>query len=80
MRAAPWSPPGCAGPTARRRCCAACRRWRRTGALLDDSDTLELAAEQAGLPVAELAAYCAEPEVEAALRADMALARASGHG
>ena len=42
------------------------------GELLDDSDTLELAAEQAGLPVAELAAYCAEPEVEAALRADMA--------
>ncbi len=45
------------------------------GALLDDSDTLELAAEQAGLPVAELAAYCAEPEVEAALRADVADAR-----
>jgi predicted DsbA family dithiol-disulfide isomerase len=45
------------------------------GALLDDSDTLELAAEQAGLPVAEIAAYCAEPEVEAALRADMADAR-----
>jgi 2-hydroxychromene-2-carboxylate isomerase len=43
--------------------------------LLDDSDTLELAAEQAGLPVAELAAFCAEPEVEAALRADMAAAR-----
>ena len=41
------------------------------GELLDDSDTLELAAEQAGLPVAELAAYCAEPEVEEALRADM---------
>jgi 2-hydroxychromene-2-carboxylate isomerase len=47
------------------------------GALLDDSDTLELAAEQAGLPVAEIAAYCAEPEVEEALRADMRLAR--GH-
>jgi predicted DsbA family dithiol-disulfide isomerase len=44
------------------------------GELLDDSDTLELAAAQAGLPVAELAAYCAEPEVEAALRADMAIA------
>ena len=42
--------------------------------MLDDSDTLELAAEQAGLPVAEIAAYCAEPEVEAALRADMAMA------
>jgi predicted DsbA family dithiol-disulfide isomerase len=44
------------------------------GEMLDDSDTLELAAEQAGLPVAEIAAYCAEPEVEAALREDMALA------
>ncbi len=47
------------------------------GELLDDSDTLELAAEQAGLPVDELAAYCAEPEVEAALRADMAGGRPS---
>ena len=45
------------------------------GELLDDSDTLELAAGQAGLPVAELAAFCAEPEVEAGLRADMAAAR-----
>ena len=45
------------------------------GAPLDDSDTLEIAAERAGLPVAELAAYCAAPEVEAALRADMAAAR-----
>jgi 2-hydroxychromene-2-carboxylate isomerase len=45
------------------------------GALLDDSDTLELAAEQAGLPVRELAAYCAEPEVEETLRADMRAAR-----
>jgi 2-hydroxychromene-2-carboxylate isomerase len=45
------------------------------GRLLDDSDTLELAAEQAGLPVAEIAAYCAEPEVEEALRADMHAAR-----
>jgi predicted DsbA family dithiol-disulfide isomerase len=45
------------------------------GELLDDSDTLELAASQAGLPVGELAAYCAEPEVEEALRADMAAAR-----
>jgi hypothetical protein len=41
------------------------------GELLDDSDTLEIAAEQAGLPVAEIAAYCAQPEVEAALRAQM---------
>jgi hypothetical protein len=47
----------------------------QAGELLDDSDTLELAAEQAGLPVAEIAAYCAEPEVEQALRADMAEAR-----
>jgi 2-hydroxychromene-2-carboxylate isomerase len=45
------------------------------GELLDDSDTFELAAAQAGLPVAELAAWAAEPEVEAALRADMELAR-----
>jgi hypothetical protein len=44
------------------------------GQMLDDSDTLEQAAEQAGLPVAELASYCAEPEVEAALREDIALA------
>ena len=50
------------------------------GALLDDSDTLELAAGQAGLPVAELAAYCAEPEVEEALRADMRAARARDNG
>ena len=41
------------------------------GEPLDDSDTLEIAAERAGLPVAGLAAYCAEPEVEAALRADV---------
>jgi predicted DsbA family dithiol-disulfide isomerase len=45
------------------------------GELLDDSDTLELAAEQAGLPVAELAAWADAPEVEAALRADMHAAR-----
>ena len=47
----------------------------QVGELLDDSDTLELAAGQAGLPVAEIAAYCAEPEVEEALRADMRAAR-----
>lgn len=41
------------------------------GELLDDSDTFELAAEQAGLPVAELAQWAAAPEVEEALRADM---------
>ena len=45
------------------------------GHLLDDSDTLELAAEQAGLPVKELAEWAAAPEVEAAMRADMAAAR-----
>jgi hypothetical protein len=50
------------------------------GELLDDSDTLEIAAGQAGLPVAELAAYCAEPEVEAALRAGMQAAAARGCG
>ena len=45
------------------------------GMYLDDSDTLEIAAERAGLPVEELAAYAAEPEVQAALDADMAAAR-----
>jgi 2-hydroxychromene-2-carboxylate isomerase len=45
------------------------------GELLDDSDTLEIAAERAGLPVAELAAFAAEPEVQAALEADMEVAR-----
>lgn len=45
------------------------------GELLDDSDTLELAAEQAGLPVGELAAYADAPEVHDALRADMVAAR-----
>lgn len=45
------------------------------GELLDDSDTLELAAEQAGLPVKELAQWAAAPEVEQALRADMLAAR-----
>ncbi len=45
------------------------------GELLDDSDTLELAAEQAGLPVAELAEWAAAGEVEAALQADMEAAR-----
>ena len=44
------------------------------GEPLDDSDTLEIAAGRAGLPVAEVAAYCAEPEVEAALQADVAAA------
>jgi hypothetical protein len=43
------------------------------GEPVDDSDTFEIAAEQAGLPVAELAAYCGEPEVEAALQADLVL-------
>jgi predicted DsbA family dithiol-disulfide isomerase len=45
------------------------------GELLDDSDTLELAAGQAGLPVKELAQWAAAPEVEAALQADMRAAR-----
>ena len=45
------------------------------GHLLDDSDTLELAAEQAGLPVAALAEWAAAPEVEDAMRADMRAAR-----
>src|SRR4051812_48922002 len=45
------------------------------GELLDDSDTLELAAEQAGLPVEELARWADAPEVEDALRADMLAAR-----
>lgn len=48
------------------------------GELLDDSDTLELAAERAGLPVAEIAAYCAEPEVEAALQAGRETGRGCG--
>jgi hypothetical protein len=45
------------------------------GELLDDSDTLEHAAEQAGLPVSELAEWAAAPEVEEAMRADMTAAR-----
>jgi hypothetical protein len=45
------------------------------GELLDDSDTLEIAAERAGLPVRELAAFAAEPQVQEALEADMAAAR-----
>jgi predicted DsbA family dithiol-disulfide isomerase len=45
------------------------------GELLDDSDTLEHAAEQAGLPVAELAVWADAPEVEAVLRQDMVGAR-----
>jgi hypothetical protein len=45
------------------------------GMLLDDSDTLEIAAERAGLPVRELAERAAAPDVEAALEADMEAAR-----
>ena len=37
------------------------------GALLDDSDTLEQAAAEAGLPVEEIAAFCATEEVETEL-------------
>jgi predicted DsbA family dithiol-disulfide isomerase len=54
-------------------------RWLRvlamSGELLDDSDTLEIAAERSGLPVRELAAYADAPEVHEALAADMAAAR-----
>lgn len=53
-------------------------RWLRvlamSGELLDDSDTLEIAAERSGLPVRELAAYADAPEVHAALAEDMAAA------
>jgi predicted DsbA family dithiol-disulfide isomerase len=45
------------------------------GMLLDDSDTLEIAAERAGLPVGELADFAADPRVEATLAADMDAAR-----
>src|SRR4051812_274651 len=45
------------------------------GELLDDSDTLEIAAERAGLPAHELATFAATPEVQAALADDMAEAR-----
>jgi predicted DsbA family dithiol-disulfide isomerase len=45
------------------------------GELLDDSDTLEIAAERSGLPVKELAAFAAEPAVAAVLAEDMAAAR-----
>ena len=45
------------------------------GAPIDDSNTLELAAGEAGLPVEELAEWAAAPEVEAAMRADMAASR-----
>ena len=45
------------------------------GHLLDDSETLDLAAGQAGVPEAELAEWAAAPEVEEALRADMRAAR-----
>jgi len=45
------------------------------GELLDDSDTFELAAQRAGVPVGELAAFAARPEVEAALEADARAAR-----
>jgi 2-hydroxychromene-2-carboxylate isomerase len=45
------------------------------GMLLDDSDTLEIAAERAGLPVRELAARAGDPDVQAALEADMEAAR-----
>jgi hypothetical protein len=46
-----------------------------SGELLDDSDTLEIAAERSGLPVRSLADYADAPEVHAALAEDMAAAR-----
>ncbi|HEX4691798.1 MAG TPA: hypothetical protein VH276_13975, partial [Solirubrobacteraceae bacterium] len=45
------------------------------GEMADDSDAFEIAAERAGLPVRELAAYAGTPEVEAALQADARAAR-----
>jgi 2-hydroxychromene-2-carboxylate isomerase len=45
------------------------------GELLDDSDTFEIAAERSGLPIPELAAFAGEPSVQAALEADMEIAR-----
>jgi 2-hydroxychromene-2-carboxylate isomerase len=45
------------------------------GEMADDSDTFEIAAERAGLPVRELAAYAGTPEVEAALAEDVRAAR-----
>jgi predicted DsbA family dithiol-disulfide isomerase len=45
------------------------------GELLDDSDTLEIAAERSGVAVRELAAFAAEPEVQTVLEADIAAAR-----
>jgi 2-hydroxychromene-2-carboxylate isomerase len=45
------------------------------GEMADDSDTFEIAAERAGLPVGELAAYAGTPEVEAALAEDVRAAR-----
>jgi predicted DsbA family dithiol-disulfide isomerase len=45
------------------------------GEPLDDSDTFELAAAQAGLPVDELAEWAGAPEVQDALRADMVASR-----
>jgi hypothetical protein len=44
------------------------------GEMADDSDTFEIAAARAGLPVRELAAFAGTPEVAAALEQDVALA------
>jgi hypothetical protein len=46
-----------------------------SGELLDDSDTLDIAADRSGLPVRELAEFAAAPAVHEALAADMAAAR-----
>ena len=45
------------------------------GELLDEPETIDGAARDAGLDPGELAAWTAHPETEAALRADMAAAR-----
>lgn len=45
------------------------------GEPIEDFETLERAAQQAGLPAGELAGWAADPGVEAALRADMRAAR-----
>jgi 2-hydroxychromene-2-carboxylate isomerase len=46
------------------------------GGLLDDPEVIDAAARDAGINPGDLAAWCAEPEVEAALQADVDAARA----
>ena len=50
------------------------RAWK--GALLDDPETIEASAADAGISAAELAAWTSDPLVEEHLRRDMAEARA----